>query len=84
MAQIPIDDPVDRILAYLAQQVSFDEAQRQLIRKVTRIEHYRKGTRLLAQGSRTGPPSATPPRSTLASYDRWEWGWGGGAASIAG
>ena len=56
MVQVPIDgldtghDPVDRILAYLAQYVSFDEAERQLIRKITRIERYRKGTRLLAEG----------------------------------
>jgi CRP-like cAMP-binding protein len=52
MAQAPRDgsDPVERILAFLAQHVSFDETERQLIRTITRVEHYRQGTRLLAEG----------------------------------
>jgi CRP-like cAMP-binding protein len=43
-------DPVDRILAFLAQFVSLGEAERQLILRLTRIEHYPKGTQLLAEG----------------------------------
>ena len=43
-------DPVDRILAFLAQFVSLGDAERQLVRKLTRIERYPKGTLLLAEG----------------------------------
>jgi len=43
-------DPVDRILAYVSRHVSFDAADQQLIRKIARIERYRKGTRLLVEG----------------------------------
>ena len=44
-------DPVDRILAFLARFVTLGEAERQLVRKLTRIEHYPKGTQLLAEGA---------------------------------
>jgi CRP-like cAMP-binding protein len=44
-------DPVDRILSFLSQFVSLDDAERELIRKVTRIERYPKGTILLAEGA---------------------------------
>lgn len=44
-------DPVDRILAFLAEHVLFDETERQLIRSITRIERYPKGTRLLSEGA---------------------------------
>jgi CRP-like cAMP-binding protein len=43
-------DPVDRVLAFLSQFVTLDETDRQLIRKLTRIERYPKGTLLLAEG----------------------------------
>jgi CRP-like cAMP-binding protein len=43
-------DPVDRILAYLSGFVSLTEAEQQLVRRLTRIEHYAKGTILLAEG----------------------------------
>jgi len=45
-----VSDPVERILAYLGEHVSFDEADRQLIRSITRIVTYAKGTILLAEG----------------------------------
>jgi CRP-like cAMP-binding protein len=44
-------DPVDRILAFLAQFVSLSEAERQMVRKLTRIARYPKGTFLLAEGA---------------------------------
>jgi len=43
-------DAVDRILTFLSQFVSFDETERELLRKLTRIERYPKGTILLAEG----------------------------------
>jgi CRP-like cAMP-binding protein len=43
-------DHVDRILAFLTQFVSLGEAERQLIRRLMRIERYPKGTLLLAEG----------------------------------
>jgi CRP-like cAMP-binding protein len=43
-------DPVDRVLAFLAKFVALDETDRQLIRKLTRIEHYPKGTLVVAEG----------------------------------
>jgi CRP-like cAMP-binding protein len=43
-------DAVDRILAFLGQFVSFNEAERQLVHRLTRIEHYPKGTILLGEG----------------------------------
>src|SRR5215468_7777409 len=43
-------DFVDRVLAFLSRFVALDETDRQLIRKLTRIEHYPKGTVLLAEG----------------------------------
>jgi CRP-like cAMP-binding protein len=45
-----VGDPIERILAFLAQFVAFEDAERQLIRRITRIERYRKGTILLAEG----------------------------------
>jgi len=44
------DDPVERILAFLSQFVSFGETERALVRKLTRIEHYPRGRILLAEG----------------------------------
>jgi CRP-like cAMP-binding protein len=44
------DPAVDRILAFLSQFVSFDQAERELIRRITRIERYAKGTMLLSEG----------------------------------
>jgi CRP-like cAMP-binding protein len=44
-------DPVDRLLAFLSQFVSFDEAERALIRRITRIERFPRGTVLLAEGA---------------------------------
>ena len=46
----PDADPVDRIITFLSQFVSLDEAERALIRKITRIERYPKGTILLSEG----------------------------------
>ena len=46
----PASDPVDRILVFLAQFVSLGEAEQQMVRRLTRIEHFPKGTALLAEG----------------------------------
>ena len=43
-------DPVDRILAFLAQFVALGDAEQQLIRTLTRVEQYPKGTLLLEEG----------------------------------
>jgi CRP-like cAMP-binding protein len=43
--------PFDRVLAFLAQFVSLDEADRRNIRAITRVEQYPKGTLLLAEGA---------------------------------
>jgi CRP-like cAMP-binding protein len=43
-------DPVDRVLAFVERFVALDDGDRQLIRKLTRIERYPKGTVLLAAG----------------------------------
>lgn len=43
-------DPVDRILAFLGQFVTLGEAERQLVRQLTRIERYSRGALLLAEG----------------------------------
>lgn len=45
-----MQDPVDRILGFLEQFVSFSEEERQLVRRLTRIERHAKGTLLLAEG----------------------------------
>jgi CRP-like cAMP-binding protein len=44
-------DPVERVLAFLAQFVTLDEDQRQVVRDVTRVERYPRGTVLLAEGA---------------------------------
>lgn len=43
-------DPVDRILGFLSRFVALDDEQRALVRKLTRIERYPKGTLLLGEG----------------------------------
>ncbi len=43
-------DPADRVLAFLTQFVALGEADRQMVRKLLRIERYTKGTLLLAEG----------------------------------
>jgi CRP-like cAMP-binding protein len=44
-------EPVDRILAFLSRFVSLDEPERELVRNVTRVVRYSKGTILLAEGA---------------------------------
>ncbi len=44
-------DPVDRVLAFLSQHVALDQTDRQLVRKLSRIERYPRGTVLLAEGA---------------------------------
>ncbi len=43
-------DPIERVLAFLARFVSLDEGERKLVRMLSRIERYPRGTRLLAEG----------------------------------
>lgn len=57
MSDVPLGggpDPIERILAFLSEFVSLDEAHRQAIRAVTRIERYPKGAVLLAEGQTSG------------------------------
>ena len=44
-------DPIDRVLEFLAQFVSIGAAERELVRRLTRVERYLKGTILLARGA---------------------------------
>lgn len=43
-------EPVARVIAFVSQFVALDDVDRQLIRKLTRIERYPRGTLLLAAG----------------------------------
>src|SRR5262245_42416897 len=54
MAQENDADPVERILAFLGGFVALDQAQRQAIRQLTRIERYPRGRILLAEGAPAG------------------------------
>lgn len=47
-------DPIERILAFLAQFVALDEAQQRVVRRVTRVERYPRGRVLLAEGAPAG------------------------------
>lgn len=47
----PIEnDPIERIYSYLQEHIALNTRQKELIRKLTRIERYPKGAVLLAQG----------------------------------
>src|SRR5262245_52115888 len=89
-------DAIERILAFLSQFVSLDDAQRSAVHQVTRIARYRKGQLLVAEGDVAREswlvvegcighrPTVTPPRTIRGSCARSDWASAGGAISTAG
>jgi hypothetical protein len=66
MTQPP--DPIERILVFLGQFVSLGAAEQELVRKLTRVERYAKGT--LPRATKSCAASPTIPRSRPCA-GRW-------------